>query len=239
MPTSKVNPAIFYGYGGFAHIDAPKFMRNFIPWIERGGIFAVANIRGNAEFGEKWHKGGIKENKQNSFDDFIAVAEHLIKNGYTDQDHLGILGASNGGLLVSVVAIQRPDLFKAVCARVPLTDMVRFSKFGVASRWIHEYGDPQVKEDLQNILKWSPYHNIKNGIEYPSFLFTTANKDTRVDPLHARKITALLQSANKKNPVLIFTEMEAGHGSGKPIKKIVESQALLLTFFAQSLGIKV
>ena len=239
MPTGKANPAILYGYGGFAHIDTPKFMKKFVPWIERCGIFAVANIRGNAEFGEKWHKGGIRENKQNSFDDFIAVAEHLIEKGYTDQDHLGILGGSNGGLLVSVVAIQRPELFKAVCARVPLTDIVRFPKFGIASRWIHEYGNPQIKEDLQNILKWSPYHNIKNGIEYPSFLFTTANKDTRVHPLHARKMTAALQSVNKNNPVLIFTEMEAGHGPGKPIKKIVESQAFLLTFFAQSLEMEV
>lgn len=239
IPTGKACPVILYGYGGFAHIDTPGFMKNFVPWIERGGIFAIANIRGNSEFGEKWHKDGIKDKKQNSFDDFIAVAEHLIKNGYTDQDHLGILGASNGGLLVSVVAIQRPDLFKAVCARVPLADMVRFSKFGVASRWIHEYGDPQVKEDLQKILKWSPYHNVKNGTEYPPFLFTTANKDTRVDPLHARKMTASLQSVNKNNPVLIFTEMEAGHGPGKPIKKIVESQALLLTFFAQNLGLEV
>lgn len=239
IPTSKANPAVLYGYGGFAHIDTPRFMKNFVPWIERGGIFAVANIRGNAEFGEKWHKDAIKDKKQNSFDDFIAVAEHLIEKGYTDRDHLGILGGSNGGLLVSVAAIQRPELFNAVCARVPLTDMVRFSQFGIASRWVHEYGNPQVREDLQKILKWSPYHNVKSGVEYPSFLFTTANKDTRVDPLHARKMTALLQSVNKNNPVLIFTEIEAGHGPGKPIKKIVESQALLLTFFAQNLGLKV
>ena len=122
---------------------------------------------------------------------------------------------------------------------MPLTDIVRFPKFGIASRWIHEYGNPQIKEDLQNILKWSPYHNIKNKTEYPSFLFTTANKDTRVHPLHARKMTAALQSVNKNNPVLIFTEMEAGHGPGKPIKKIVESQAFLLTFFAQSLEMEV
>lgn len=239
IPTGKACPVILYGYGGFAHIDTPGFMKNFVPWVEIGGIFAIANIRGNSEFGEKWHKDGIKDKKQNSFDDFIAVAEHLIEKGYTDRDHLGILGGSNGGLLVSVVAIQRPELFKAVCARVPLTDMVRFPKFGIASRWVHEYGNPQIKEDLQNILKWSPYHNTKIGAEYPSFLFTTANKDTRVDPLHARKMTASLQSINKNNPVLIFTEMEAGHGPGKPIKKIVESQALLLTFFAQNLSLEV
>lgn len=233
------NPTILYGYGGFAHVNTPTFMRNFVPWLERGGIYAIANIRGNGEFGEKWHKDGIKENKQNSFNDFIAAAEHLVKKKYTDRDHLGIFGGSNGGLLVSVVAVQRPELFEAVCSRVPLTDMTRFPLFGIASRWIHEYGNPQIKEDLQRILKWSPYHNVKDGIEYPLFLFTTANKDTRVDPLHSRKMTALLQSVNKKNPVLIFTEMEAGHGPGKPIKKIVESQALILTFFTQNLGLKI
>lgn len=233
------NPTILYGYGGFAHVNTPTFMRNFVPWLERGGIYAIANIRGNGEFGEQWHKGGINENKQNSFDDFIAAAEYLIEKGYTNRDHLGILGGSNGGLLVSAVAVQRPELFKVVCSRVPLTDIVRFPLFGIASRWIHEYGNPKIKEDLQRILKWSPYHNVKDGIEYPLFLFTTANKDTRVDPLHSRKMTALLQSVNKKNPVLIFTEMEAGHGPGKPIKKIVESQALILTFFAQNLGLKI
>jgi prolyl oligopeptidase len=130
------------------------------------------------------------------------------------------LGGSNGGLLVTAVAMQKPKLFKAVCSQVPLTDMVRFPLFGVASRWIHEYGDPSKKEELKHILKWSPYHNVKQNIKYPSFLFTTAEKDTRVNPLHARKMTALLQSANKKNKVLLFTGKKAGHGPGKPIKKI-------------------
>ncbi|MDO8572496.1 MAG: prolyl oligopeptidase family serine peptidase [bacterium] len=234
-----VNPTILYGYGGFADLNTPGFMRGFVSWMERGGIYVIANIRGGGEFGEKWHKDGMKENKQNSFDDFIAAAEYLIQEKYTDRDHLGILGGSNGGLLVSAVAVQRPELFKAVCSRVPLIDMVRFPLFGIASRWVHEYGNPEVKEDLQRILKWSPYHNVKEGVEYPSFLFTTASKDTRVDPLHARKMTAMLQSVNKKNTVLIFTEMETGHGPGKPIKKIVESQTLLLTFFAQNLDLKI
>ena len=233
------NPTILYGYGGFAFNKTPMFMRSWVPWFERGGVFAVANIRGGGEFGEKWHKGGIKKNKQNSFDDFIAAAEYLIKKRYTDRDHLGILGGSNGGLLVSAVSVQRPDLFKAVCSQVPLTDMARFPKFGIASRWIHEYGNPKIKNDLEKILKWSPYHNVKVGIEYPNILFTTADKDTRVDPLHARKMTAILQSVNKKNKVLIFTEMEAGHGPGKPISKTVEAQSLVLNFFAQKLELKV
>lgn len=232
------NPTILYGYGGFASNETPMFMRNWISWIERGGIFAVANIRGGGEFGEKWHKTGIKENKQNSFDDFIYAAEYLVAKKYTGVNHLGILGVSNGGLLVSAVAVQRPDLFKAVCSRVPLTDMVRFPKFGIAVRWIHEYGNPEIKNDLERILKWSPYHNAKNNVEYPNIFFTTADKDTRVDPLHARKMTALLQSVNKQNKVLLFTEIEAGHGAGKPISKMVELQSLVLTFFAQELGLK-
>ena len=233
------NPTILYGYGGFNANQTPSFMRSWTSWIERGGIFAIANIRGGGEFGDKWHKDGIKENKQNSFDDFIAAAEYLISQKYTDSQHFGILGASNGGLLVSAVGVQRPELFKAVCSRVPLTDTVRFPKFGIAMRWIHEYGNPDIKEDLENILTWSPYHNVKEGIEYPNFFFTTGDKDSRVDPLHARKMTARLQEVNKENKkVLLFTEMEAGHGSGKPIRKIVQNQALVLSFLAQELGLK-
>ncbi len=231
------NPTILYGYGGFGNCEVPYFAKGFVPWIERGGIYAIANIRGGGEFGEMWHKAGIKELKQNCFDDFIAGAEYLISKKYTTNDHLGILGGSNGGLLVSAVAVQRPDLFKAVCSRVPLTDMVRFPKFGMALRWIHEYGNPEVKSELENILKWSPYHNVKVGIEYPNFLFTTANKDTRVDPLHARKMAALLHETNKQNSVFIFTESDAGHGSGKPVAKFVETQALVLSFFAKKLDL--
>lgn len=236
---NTVHATILYGYGGFGSIESPSFKRGFVPWLERGGIFAVANIRGGGEFGEEWHKGAIKEKKQNSFDDFISAGEYLIEQGYTSAEHLGILGGSNGGLLVSAVATQRPDLFKAVCSRVPLTDMVRFPLFGMALRWVHEYGNPKNEEELKNILKWSPYHNVKDGTEYPTFLFTTAEKDSRVDPLHSRKVTALLQSVSKKNEILLFTEKEAGHGSGKPIKKIVESQALTLAFFAKNLGLHI
>ncbi|MCX6786622.1 MAG: prolyl oligopeptidase family serine peptidase [Candidatus Kaiserbacteria bacterium] len=233
------NPTILYGYGGFGSSETSDFNRGLVPWLERGGIYAVANIRGGGEFGKEWHKGGIKENKQNSFDDFIAATEYLINQKYTDINHLGILGASNGGLLVSAVAVQRPDLFKAVCARVPLTDMVRFQKFGMAVRWVHEYGNPDIKEGLERILKWSPYHNVKEGVEYPNMLFITADKDTRVDPMHSRKITALLQSVNKENKILLFTETEAGHGAGKPVSKIIESQSFVLTFFARELDLNV
>ena len=234
-----LNPTILYGYGGFASVETPCFYRNWIPWLERNGILAIPNIRGGAEFGFAWYTQAIKENKQKSFDDFIAAAEFLINQKYTDNNHLGIIGGSNGGLLVTAVAVQKPDLFKAVCPVVPLTDMVRFPKFGMAIRWIHEYGNPEIKEELGNILKWSPYHNVKENVEYPNFLFTVGLKDTRVNPLHARKMTAILQSINKKNEVLIFTQMEVGHGSGKPISKIIEGQAFKLTFFAKYLNLKI
>lgn len=210
-------------------------MRSWVPWIAQGGVFAVANIRGGGEFGDAWHKAGMKEHKQNSFADFIAAGEYLIAQNYTSHEHLGIVGGSNGGLLVAVVGIKRPDLFKAVCSQVPLTDMVRFPKFGMALRWIHEYGNPDVKAELEQILLWSPYHNVQADATYPSFLFTTANKDTRVDPLHARKLAALLQDAHSDSDVLLCTEMDAGHGPGKPVIKIVENQALILSFFEMKL----
>jgi prolyl oligopeptidase len=232
------NPTILYGYGGFSVSETPCFSKGFIPWIKRGGIYAIANIRGGSEFGNKWHKDGIKENKQNSFDDFIAGAEYLISKKYTDKNHIGIMGGSNGGLLASAVATQRPKLFKAVCSMVPLTDMVRFPKFGMAMRWVNEYGDPKIKKDLKNILKWSPYHNVKSGTEYPNFLFTTAEKDSRVHPLHARKMAATLQSANKENNIFIFTEKEAGHASGRPIYKVVELRSFILAFFAKYLDLR-
>ncbi|MST03991.1 MAG: S9 family peptidase [Candidatus Pacebacteria bacterium] len=233
------NPTILYGYGGFGTSEVPEFWRTYVPWVERGGIYVIANIRGGGEFGQNWHKKGIKENKQNSFDDFIACAKYLIKKKYTSHEHLAASGGSNGGLLVSAVAVQEPKLFAGVRSGVPLTDMVRFHKFGIASRWVNEYGSPEVKKDLKNILKWSPYHNVKKGIEYPSILFTTGINDTRVNPLHARKMTAILQSVNKKNKIFLLTEMDSGHGAGKPIKKIIETQAMILFFFAETLGLKI
>lgn len=237
LELSGLNPTVLYAYGGFGHNQTPGFMKNWIPWISRGGIFAIANIRGGGEFGESWHQNGVKNKKQNSFDDFIFAGEYLISKKYTDSRHLGILGGSNGGLLVSAVGVQRPELFGAVCSKVPLTDMVRFHKFGMAMRWIHEYGNPEIKEELENILKWSPYHNVKSKIKYPDFLLTTAVSDTRVEPFHSRKMGAILQDSSEENNVLIFTEMDAGHGSGKPVIKIVENQALTLSFFADKLGL--
>lgn len=233
------NPTILYGYGGFGVSNTPSFLRSWIPFLKRGGIYAMANIRGGGELGERWHTGGMLAKKQNSFHDFIAAGEYLIKKKYTDKDHLGIIGGSNGGLLVGACMIIRPDLFKAVVCRVPLLDMVRFPKFLMAKRWVAEYGDPEKAPDLALILKWSPYHNVKAGVEYPAVMFMTANKDTRVHPLHARKMAALLQSMNKHNPVLLRTEMNAGHGSGKPVSKMVDEQADVLTFLAWQFGMTI
>lgn len=234
---NKNNPLILYGYGGFAVNETPYFYRNYIPFLNKGGLMAVANIRGGEEFGEKWHKEGILDKKQNGFNDFIAAAEYLTGNGYTNPNKLAIIGGSNGGLLVGACAIQRPELYKAVVCMVPLLDMVRFPKFLIAARWIYEYGNPDDPKDLPKILKWSPYHNVKEGVEYPAILFTTANKDFRVDPLHARKMVALLQSINKTNQILLRTEMEAGHGPGKPLSKIAGEQGDKLAFLYWQLGI--
>jgi prolyl oligopeptidase len=233
------NPTILSGYGGFNFSVTPFFLRAFEPWLKRGGVFASANIRGGGEFGKEWHMSGIKKNKQKSYDDFIAAAEHLIDRKYTSNTCLGIQGGSNGGLLVSVVAVQRPELFKAVEALVPLTDMVRFPNLLIAGRWTSEFGDPSKAEDLRNILKYSPYHNVREGREYPAFLFTTANNDTRVDPMHARKMAALLQSVNRKNPVLLYTDDSTGHVGSLTMSKFYQDYARLLAFFSEQLDLKI
>lgn len=232
-------PTILYGYGGFFHTEVPEFMRAWmVGWIMQGGVFVVANIRGGAEFGEKWHADGSQEKKQNSFDDFIAAGEYLIEEGYTSQEQLGIFGGSNGGLLTAACSVQRPDLFRAVVSSVPLIDMVRFhTSSALAVRWTNEYGNPDDANDFGYIYKYSPYHNVRSDREYPASLYLTGENDTRVNPYHARKMTARLQSVNKKNLILLYTETEAGHGAGKSVKQIVENSAIRITFFAQTLGL--
>ena len=232
-------PTILYGYGGFNHSITPGLARTRLPWLLHGGVWIDAILRGGGEYGDAWHKAGMTPTKQNTFDDFVAVAERLIELDYTSPEHLGIRGGSNGGLLVAACAVQRPDLFGAVICEVPLIDMVRFPQFLIASRWTNEYGDPTDPADFERILRWSPYHNVKAGAEYPPMLIMTGDHDTRVEPLHARKFAALMQATNQHNPILLRTEIDAGHGSGTPVHKVIDAAADWLGFCAWQLGLKV
>ncbi len=231
------NPTLLYGYGGFNHIETPFFYRAAFEWFDRGGVFAVANIRGGGEFGKEWHVAGRLGNKQNTFDDFAAAAEKLIADNYTNPERLAMRGGSNGGLLVGAVMVQRPELFKAVVCLVPLLDMLRYHEKKIGRLWIPEYGDPDLPEDFQWLRAWSPYHNVKPGTAYPAVYFRTADGDSRVDPMHARKMAALLQSAtSSSNPVLLWIESKAGHGAGEPMSKYIDRQLDTWTFLMWQLG---
>jgi len=232
-------PTVLTGYGGFNIARTPGFMATLYPWLERGGVYAIANLRGGSEYGEAWHRAGMLANKQNVFDDFIAAAEFLIAAGYTRTERLGISGGSNGGLLVGAALTQRPDLYKAVFCAVPLLDMLRYQKFLIGALWVSEYGSADDPEQFPFIHAYSPYHHVTEGAHYPAVFFHAAASDSRVDPLHARKMAALLQHANgSANPILLRIEFEAGHGAGKPIAKLVEAQSETWGFFAWQLGLE-
>jgi prolyl oligopeptidase len=237
------NPVLLTGYGGFNVSETPAFSRAMYLWMEHGGIYAVANLRGGAEFGEDWHRAGMLEKKQNVFDDFIAAGEFLIAEKYTDKDHLAILGGSNGGLLMGAMITQRPDLFRAVVCAVPLLDMLRYQNFQIAKLWIPEYGSAEDPKQFDFIYAYSPYHHIKEGREYPAILFMTADTDTRVDPMHAKKMAALMQAearngASKEKPILLRIETKAGHGQGKPVAKQIEENTDMYSFLFWQLGVK-
>jgi prolyl oligopeptidase len=237
------NPTLLTGYGGFNVSLTPLFKRDAYLWMEHGGIYAVANLRGGSEFGEDWHRAGMLGNKQNVFDDFIAAAEYLIAQKYTDRDHLAISGGSNGGLLMGAMITQRPDLFRAVVCQVPLLDMLRYQNFQIAKLWIPEYGSADDPKQFDWLYAYSPYHHVKAGVEYPAILFMTADTDTRVDPMHAKKMTALMQAeakngASKERPILLRIDTKAGHGQGKPVTKQVEDYTDLYTFLFWQLGVK-
>lgn len=214
------NPTILYGYGGFNISMTPRFSSTMFPWYENGGVYAVANLRGGGEYGAAWHEAGMLENKQNVFDDCIAAAEWLINNGYTNPDQLGVAGGSNGGLLTGAMVTQRPDLFSAVISAVPLLDMIRYQNFLMARYWVPEYGTAENPSHFEYIKAYSPYHNIKPGTKYPATLITAGENDTRVHPLHARKMAAAMQAATASDPdaepVLLWVDRDAGHGGGKP-----------------------
>jgi prolyl oligopeptidase len=233
------NPTLLHGYGGFNISLTPTFATTRFLFLEKGGVLAIANLRGGGEYGEDWHRAGMLDKKQNTFDDFIAAAEWLIANKITRRDKLAIQGGSNGGLLMGAVTTQRPDLFKAVVCQVPLLDMTRYHKFLIARLWIPEYGNPDKETDFQWIHAYSPYQKVKEETAYPAILITTAASDSRVDPLHARKMAARLQAASISTaPILLRQETRAGHGAGKPRGLILDEQTDIWSFLFSQLGVK-
>jgi prolyl oligopeptidase len=240
-PPTTETAAILNGYGGFAITETPIWSPTIAAWCESGGLYAIAQLRGGFEHGDDWHQAGRRVNKQNVFDDFHAAADWLVATGRTSRDRLAIAGGSNGGLLVGAALTQRPDLCRAVWCAVPLLDMIRFPLFRIARLWTDEYGDPDVAEEFAWLYAYSPYHQVRDGEQYPAVLLTTAEGDTRVDPLHARKMAALLQHAaadQDERPVLLHQEGRAGHGVGKPVGKRAAEQADVLGFFSWQLGLE-
>jgi prolyl oligopeptidase len=233
------NPTLLYGYGGFSVSLTPAFSTSNIILLEQGGIYAVPNLRGGGEYGEKWHLAGTKMQKQNVFDDFIAAAEYLISNKYTSKEYLAISGGSNGGLLVAAVMSQRPELFKVAFPAVGVLDMLRYNKFTAGAGWAYDYGTAEdSKEMFEYLLKYSPYHALKQGVSYPATLITTADHDDRVVPAHSFKFAARLQEYHKgASPALIRIETNAGHGAGKPTGKIIEEQADKWAFMLYNMGL--
>ena len=234
-------PTILNGYGGFTITMSPAWQPRIAAWCAAGGVYAVAGLRGGHEHGEEWHTAGSRSKKQNVFDDFHAAADHLIQSGLTSRERLAILGGSNGGLLVGVALTQRPDLCRAVLCAVPLLDMIRFPQFLIAKLWTSEYGDPDVAEEFAWLHAYSPYHHVVDGTCYPATLVQTAEGDTRVDPLHARKMVALLQAASPcldERPILLSQEGRAGHGVGKPVSKRADEIADALTFLGDHVGLR-
>ncbi|XQQ06124.1 MAG: prolyl oligopeptidase family serine peptidase [Leptolyngbya sp. IPPAS B-1204] len=234
------NPTLLYGYGGFNVSLTPAFSPSNVVWMDLGGVYAVPNLRGGGEYGEDWHQAGMKQNKQNVFDDFIAAAEWLIANGYTSSKKLAISGGSNGGLLVGACMTQRPDLFAAALPAVGVMDMLRFHKFTIGWAWCSEYGSAENPDEFPTLYAYSPLHNLKPGTAYPATLITTADHDDRVVPAHSFKFAAALQEAHAGDaPVLIRIETKAGHGAGKPTAKIIEEVADRFAFLVKVLDIQV
>ena len=236
----KPVPTLLYGYGGFDISLTPGFSASRMAWLEAGGAFAMANLRGGGEYGKAWHDGGRLANKQNVFDDFIASGEYLVAQGITPTGGLAVQGGSNGGLLIGAVVNQRPDLFAAANAQVGVMDMLRFDRFTAGRYWIDDYGNPAKEADFRNLRAYSPYHNLRAGVSYPAMLVTTADTDDRVVPGHSFKYTAALQAADPTGkPHLIRIETRAGHGAGKPTDKVVAEGADVLAFLAQWTGLQI
>jgi prolyl oligopeptidase len=240
LPLDGKRPTLLTAYGGFNQAQLPAFSARAAFWIENGGVYALANLRGGGEYGEAWHHAGMLEKKQNVFDDFIAAAEWLVANKYASRDTLAISGGSNGGLLVGAAMTQRPELFRAVVCSYPLLDMVRYHQFFVARYWVPEYGSADDPGQFQVLRAYSPYHNVKKGVPYPSVLFISGDGDTRVAPLHARKMAALMQAVTgspAERPVLLHYDTRAGHSGGLPASKQIEDLTQEMRFLFWQLGV--
>ncbi len=233
-------PTFLTAYGGFNVSRTPEFSSLAVTWAQNGGVFALPNLRGGGEFGEAWHIAGMKEKKQNVFDDMIAAAEYLIREKYTSPEKLAAQGGSNGGLLMGAMMTQRPDLFRAIACMYPLLDMIRYQKFLVARFWVPEYGSSDDPKQFEYILKYSPYQNVKKGEKYPAVLFVTGDADTRVAPLHARKMAALMQYAqgDPNHPILLHYDTKAGHSEGRSVTKFVEDYTDQISYLWWQLGAK-
>jgi prolyl oligopeptidase len=237
-PRDGTAPTILYGYGGFDVSLTPAFSSAVLVWLELGGVYAVANLRGGGEYGEAWHQAGIKEKKQNVFDDFIAAAEYLIAERWTSSSKLAIQGGSNGGLLVGACITQRPDLFAAALPVVGVLDMLRFQHFTIGWAWTSDYGSSDDPEGFGTVLAYSPLHNVRAGVHYPATLIATGDHDDRVFPAHSFKFAAALQAAQGGDaPILLRVETKAGHGAGKPTAKLIEEIVDRYTFLVKTLQI--
>ena len=233
------NPVYLTGYGGFMIAQTPGYSASAVVLAEHGFVYAVANLRGGGEFGEQWHRAGMLESKQNVFDDFIAASEWLVDNRYTRPARLAIAGGSNGGLLVGAAMTQRPDLFGAVICSYPLLDMVRYHQFLVARFWVPEYGSSDDASQFAVLHAYSPYHRVKSGTAYPAVLFITGDADTRVAPLHARKMAALVQAASSSDrPVLLKYDTKSGHSGGTPVSKQIDDLTDTMAFLFWQLGVE-
>jgi prolyl oligopeptidase len=241
LELNGMNPTLLYGYGGFNATIMPTFSTSRLVFLENGGVYALANIRGGGEYGENWYRSGTKLNKQNVFDDFIAAAEYLINQGYTSNKHLAIQGASNGGLLIGAVVNQRPDLFKVAIPQVGVMDMLRFHKFTIGWAWVNDYGSSEDSIQFLNLHNYSPIHNVKTGVRYPAVLVTTADHDDRVVPAHSFKYIATLQDKQRKgaNPKLIRIQTRAGHGAGTPTSLMIEEAADIYSFIFFNIGVPI
>ena len=239
-PTDGRGAALLTGYGGFNISHTPAFGRGVIQFLEKGGLYAVAHLRGGGEYGEDWHRQGMLDRKQNVFDDFLAAADFLLQQGHAGRGRLAIMGGSNGGLLVGAALTQRPGLFRAVVCQVPLLDMVRYHLFRIARLWIPEYGSADDPEAFRWLHAYSPYHHVRDGTPYPAVLITTGESDSRVDPLHARKMAARLQAATSSDhPILLRLETRAGHGQGKPLSKTLEEWTDVWAFLFSELSLAI